>query len=368
MVVVSVMVALKPLHRSVTMSYHGATANWWAGKDIYVGPAGMNYLPHFAILYSPFHFLPLPVGEVLWRCCAAAALGGGLWYLVRAVFRSHRERPFLIATLVAMPLCMLSLRNGNANAQFGGVVLWSVIALLNERWWAAAGLMVLATAVKPLGIVLILLAPLCYGPLRGRLPVALLGLALFPFLFGSPAYVWSQHREAWSNLQQCAVVTENRFADINGLLRTFGTEFNPGASKLVRVLAGGLTAVLWWWGARGLPRRVAGLWFYALATAYLMLFNPMNEANSYVILAPALGVWAAFFLCDTEETSRRGFGWALLVMGLTMGLLPNIVYHWLGNYFSLFWHPCMTIVFLVLLTVAVWKSTSQASGVASHAE
>jgi len=361
MVVLTLLVALQPLNHSVSMSYHGATAHWWAGEDIYVGPAGMNYLPHFVILYSPFHFLPLPLGEVLWRCCAAAALGSGLWYLVRAIFRFDPERPFLIATLVTMPLCLLSLRNGNANAQFGAVVLWSVVAVLNERWWPAAALMVLATAVKPLGIVLILLAPLYYAPLRWRLPLALVGLALFPFLFGRPAYVWAQHREAWHNLQACALVTENRFADINGLLRTAGTQFNTETSKLVRVLAGGLTAVLWCWGAPRLRRAWAGLWFYALATAYLMLFNPMNEANSYVILAPALGVWAALFLCDSEETTKRSFGWTLLVMGLTMGLLPNLVHHWFGSYFSLFWHPFMTILFLLLLTVVVWNSSLQAN-------
>jgi len=68
MLVVGVLVALRPRHRTVTLdSYHVAAGNWWVGQSLYVGPQGMNYLPHFAVLFSPFHFLPLWLGEVLWR-------------------------------------------------------------------------------------------------------------------------------------------------------------------------------------------------------------------------------------------------------------------------------------------------------------
>jgi hypothetical protein len=183
-------------------------------------------------------------------------------------------------------------------------------------------------------------------------------LALFPFLFGRPDYVWSQYRDAWSNLQACAVVTEHRFADINGLLRTFGTPLSPGLSKLVRVLAGGMTAVLWWLGARRLRAPLPALWLYALATAYLMLFNPMNEANSFAILAPALGAWAVWFLFDPASRAERWRGWVLVGMVLSMGLLPNIVRPIFGNYFALCWHPFITIAFVILLAHFSWQPTA----------
>ncbi|HVV74092.1 MAG TPA: glycosyltransferase family 87 protein, partial [Verrucomicrobiae bacterium] len=342
--------ALRPLHRSVTLSYHDATAHWWARENLYVGPSGMNYLPHFVVLYSPFHFLPLPVCEVLWRLCSAATLAGGLWLLTRLLFRSEPERPFFWATVVAMPLCMTSLRNGNANAIFGGVVLLSVAALFAERWWLAVFLMTLATALKPLGIVLLLLAPVVYWQVLWRLPVALAALVVFPFLFASPSYVLAQHMEAWKNLQSCAVVTEHRFADINGVLRTFGTALGPAASKLVRVLAGVGTAALWWWSSRRWRGPMAALYLYALAAGYLMLFNPMNEENSYVILAPALGIWAGYFLFQSKAQGSRALGWAIVAMALSMSLLPNLVRPMFGNHFALFWHPVMTVVFLSMLT------------------
>src|SRR5580658_2897849 len=246
MLVMAAMVLHNPLKHTVTLgSYHPSAENWWARQNLYVGPSGMNYLPHFAVLYSPFHFLPLRCGEILWRFCAAATLAGGLWFLTRELFGAEPERPFLWATILAMPLSLGALRNGNANAIFGGVTLLAIVAALQRRWWMAVGWMVLATALKPLGVVLLLLASIYYAPVARRLPAALLGLAVFPFFFGSPDYVLAQYREAWHNLRDCAAVSENRFADLNGILRTLGAPLSPGPSTLLRLLAGGLTALAW---------------------------------------------------------------------------------------------------------------------------
>lgn len=360
MVVVGVMLAVNPTHRTVSETYHAAAANWWTQGDLYTGPRGMNYLPHFAVLYSPFHFLPLALCEVLWRYCAAAAIVGGLGLLTRRLFPSGNARTFLWATLLVMPLSMSALRNGNANCTFAGVTLLCIVAVLDRRWWLAAGLMALATAIKPLGIVFMLLVPLYYVSLRGRMLVAFAGLALFPFLFGSPAYVWSQHQDLWINLRSCTEVAQHRFADINGLLRTFGLGLNAEPSRWIRVIAGGLTAVLWWAGARRLKEPLVALWLYGLATSYLMLFNPMTEANSYGILAPALGAWALVFLFRAEGSSARALGWVIVFMALTMGLMPNVVRPLLGNSFALFWHPLMTLLFVTILAAFVGRSTSPA--------
>jgi hypothetical protein len=359
MLVIAALVIHDPLKRTVTLgSYHKAAENWWAGRSLYAGPGGMNYLPQFAVLYSPFHFLPLTLSEILWRFCAAAALAVGLWRLARELFGPEFERPFLWATFAAAPLSVAALRNGNANALFAGVTLLAIVATLQERWWLAVGWMVLATALKPLGIVLLLLASLYYAPVARRLPAAILGLAVFPFFFGSPAYVVAQYREAWQNLRACAAVSEHRFADLNGILRTFGAPLSAGASTFLRFLAGGVTAIVWLWGARALNRKLRVLWLYALTAGYLMLFNPMTEENSYVILAPSLGAWGVWFLLSDEAGGRR-LGWAVVFMALCMGLLPNILRPWFGNHYALFWHPVMTLLFLAALIHFVGRASAE---------
>lgn len=359
MAVIAAMVIHNPLKHTVTLgSYHPSAASWWAGKDLYIGPSGMNYLPHFAVLYSPFHFLPIAASEVLWRLCAAGALAGGLWRLARGMFGAELERPFLWASLATMPLALGALRNGNANALFGGVTLLAIAAAMEKRWWLAIGWMALATALKPLGIVLLLLASISYAPLARRLPIAILSLAVFPFFFGRPEYVWSQYHAVWHNLGACAAVTDDRFADINGLLRTIGAPLAGRASTLARFLAGCLTAAALLWGARRLNETPRALWLYALAVAYLMLFNPMTEANSYVILAPALAAWAVFFLFNDEMDTRR-LGWGILLMVAGMSVLPTLMRPWFGNSFALNWHPLMTIIFMAILLRFIARAGSE---------
>ena len=354
MLVIAALTIHNPFRHTVTIdSYNESAKNWLAGKGLFAkGPSGMNYLPQFAVLYIPFHILPFTLSEILWRFCAAATLAGGLWRLARELFGAESERVFLWATITAMPLSLAALRNGNANAVFGGVTLLAIVAILQQRWWPAVAWMILATALKPLGIVLLLLAAIYYVPVARRLPAALFGLAVFPFFFASPGYVAAQYQGAWNNLRACGAVTENRFADLNGVLRTFKAPLSPGASTFLRVLSGGLTALAWRWGARRLNPAVRGLWLYALTTAYLMLFNPMNEENSYVILAPALGAWGAYFLFSAEAGGRR-LGWGIVFMALSMVLLPNVLRplagHDFGNHFALCWFPCMALLFLAAL-------------------
>jgi hypothetical protein len=97
------------------------------------------------------------------------------------------------------------------------------------------------------------------------------------------------------------------------------------------------------------------MWLLALSVGYLMLFNPMNEPNSYVILAPALGLWAVAAL---NAAPTRRFGWLTASISLSMALLPNLMRPMFGNNFALFWHPVMTFVFMAMLVIWVRRLDS----------
>jgi hypothetical protein len=356
---ISIMVFLRPLKRTVTPLYHEATAHWWAGEALYQGPSGMNYLPQFPILFTPFHAIPSPWGDVVWRLFAAALLITGLGRVLRLNFGPAWEKWFLWTTILAMPLSLGALRNGQANALLGGLILHAAACLAAKQWNRAATLIVLTVAVKPLGAVLLLLAPVVYVPLRWRVLVGLAALVALPFVCAPTPYAVSQFKALGSNLRDCSAIKEHRFADLNGILRTFGTELPAKVSTVVRALAGLATAALWWFGAKRLKEPLQAMWLLTLTAGYLMLFNPMNEANSYVILAPALGFWAVHWLSDPKTSSR---GWVLVAMTLSMSLLPNLVRPLFGNHFALIWHPTMTLVFGALLTLFVWqRNGSQAN-------
>ena len=356
MLVISALVAHSP-KRTVSTLYHEASANWWAAKGLYEGPAGMNYLPHFAVLFSPFHLLPFALADILWRCTAAALLASGIWRLAKQQFGNDAMRAFLLASVLALPLCLGALRNGQANAMFAALTLQAVAALARAEWSKATIWMMLAFAIKPLGIVLVLLTPVCYAPMRWRVALGLIAVVVFPFLFQKGDYVLAQHRSFANNLQACAAVTEHRFADINGILRTFEAELPVRASKLIRAAACVITLGLWWFGARRLVEPRRALWLLALTAAYLMLFNPMNEANSYVIIAPAFGLWALTIATLRPEARTS---WWIAAMALSMSCLPNLLRPFFGNLFALVWHPLMTIIFVSLLAVEIWRQTVSA--------
>ncbi len=358
--VISVLVAANPAHRSVTHLYHQASADWWAGKDIYRGPGGMNYLPQFPVLFAPFHWLPVPVGDILWRLCTVALLATGVWRFQREEFGPDIARAFLYASLFTMPLCLDALRNGQANGIFAALTLHAAACLPRRQWWRASTFIVLALGVKPLGAVLLLLAVAVYAPLRLRILPVLAALFLLPFLFAPAVYVAAQHRAFFANIQACAAVTQHRFADIGGVIRTLGWELPTRISLLLRVAAGGVALLLWWIGAERLREPFRAMWLLALTTSYLMLFNPMNEANSYVILAPAMGLWATAAI--GAPTARR-FGWLAASLCLSMSLLPNLLRPVFGNYFALFWHPVMTAVFITMLASLLRRPDSPFAGV-----
>jgi alpha-1,2-mannosyltransferase len=350
--VVAIMVAARPLSRSVTPLYHEASANWWAGKELYEGPSGMNYLPQFAVLFSPFKTLPSPVGDILWRAVAMGLLAYGTWCVVRKYFGDKAFSAFMWGSILIIPICLGAIRNGQSNAMFGALTLYAVACLSTQQWWRSAVCMGLAFMVKPLGIVLMLLVPAVYPVMFRPIMASLAGSLAFPFLFAAPAYVMAEYHSFFENLGHCAAVTEHRFADISGVILALGGELPETVSKLLRVGAGVLFLGLCFFGGRGLKEPMRFLWLYALATGYLMLFNPMNEHNSYVIFAPALGLWAIWFL---RENQTRHLGWIATAVSISMGIVPALLRPLYGNEAGIVWCPLITIVFLGMLVGWIFR-------------
>jgi len=344
LLVITVLVARNPSRRSAMIVYHQAADYWMAQAPLYTNPLEYNYLPVYAPLYAPFHWMPVPVGDVLWRWMAAALLASGLWRLTRG-----SDRAFLIATALALSLSLGALRNGQANALLAGLVLHAAACLSREQWKTAALLIALSVAVKPIALTLAMLAPLVYRKLFWPLVAALVLLAALPFALGAPAYVLEQHRAFVANLRFCSTVTTHRFADLNGMFRTFGVELPSAISLAVRVIAGAATAIVWWC-ARRMEEPQRALWLYLLATTYLMLFNPMTETNGYVVVVPALALWAERVL---SQPALRTLGWVLVGIVVAMSLFSPTRFS-----FKLFWYPAMTMVFFGLVSALLWSKTS----------
>jgi hypothetical protein len=347
LVAVCVMVALDPGKRTVTPVFHLASERWWARGELYADVRGYHYLPQFALLFAPFHALPVPVGDILWRSLSVALVLAGLAAFLRVARPAEPGRFFFLACLLALGPCLGAVRNGQTNLAFAGLCVLLAAFLAASRWAAAAVCLVALVAVKPLGLVFILLAPWVYPRL---VKPTLLGLAVFavlPFLFGPPHYAVAQYRSAAEHLVGWSGTTERRFADLAALLRMAGVPLSGLAALVLRAVAAVATLLLWIRAASRTGEPWRALTLALLGTVYLMLFNPMTEKNSYAIVAPVFAVGA---VASLGSARARGFGWFLAFVLVSVGVLPELFWR-VDRNFGLWWDP------LTVLAVAgclVW--------------
>lgn len=358
MIVIAAALFRDPLARSLDPLYRTAVDSWIAGDAVYRGSDGFNYLPPAILVYLPFSELPQPFGQVLWRLIAASLLGSGLWMLMGLQERPRLERGMLLLSCASLPLMLGALQTGQANALLAGALLHAAVGLQRRQMWRTAAWLTLGAALKPILIAPIGLAVLMAPALL--LPLLVLGSAwmALPFVGMNAETVLLQYRLSLANItDSCAHVTEDRFADINGLLRGFGTFLEQPASTVLRALAGALCAV----SVLAVRRRhgigpASVRYWLVMSTGYLMLFNPMSEANSYVMFAVPMALACWHWLGEGESTTdprRAGlwFGWCGIALLLLMGVGSELLRPVCGNAFDLRLMPLAALA-LMLLTSA----------------
>ena len=355
LVYIAVGLAGDPYHRSMTPSYHEAVAHWWTGQPVYTGPAGFNYLPVFLLFFSVVDWLPLVIGEIAWRCVALAGLALGLWRCIALfVDDDERARSFALATVLLLPMAFSTLRNGQASAQLAACLLWALSAIGRRQWTAATIWLCLSLVCKPLGLPALGLAAMAFPPLRGRAAAGLAAVLLLPFLFNPPAYVGQIYQEFWQNIVDCSdagvSISDRTFADINGVLRIVGLQLAGKSALALSALAGAGLAALSLLMAKVDDKKIGGLLWLSFTGGYIMLFTPMNELNSYVMLAPALAMWAVYWRARGDAANFK----AMLFMVVTIVLLPDVVALVVGKEpgfeFGKSWCPLLTLIFLGILT------------------
>jgi hypothetical protein len=286
--------------RTVTPAYYHGAAQWVAGLPLYNDEGiGFIYLPQAAILFAPFTALPPLMAEVFWRCFTIGIYAWGVRRFSALAENSSPRPLFALASLIAIPLAGGSARNGQATLLMAGLMMAAVACMATRSWWRAAGCLVLALAIKPLAIVLILLSAALYRPMIGRLLIAACVMLAIPFLTQDSAYVQSQYL-AYIRTVQAATDHSNveYFAQLFGLLRVVGLEVPSHVQTLLRALFAGLTLLACLWYSRRMDAARWGVYFYSLSTCYLMLFNPRTENNTYSMLAPAIAVFFAWALIE----------------------------------------------------------------------
>jgi len=306
--------------RTVTPSYRIAALRWLAGEPLY-GQSGRGfvYLPQAAILYVPFAVPPESAGEILWRVVTMGAYAWALSRLCALVGRETGREYFLLATLVTLPLAWASSRNGQSTLPMTALMIVAAVDAANSRWWHSALWLCLAVAIKPLAIVMLLLMAGIHPQLRGRLVIGMAATFAAPFVLQSPLYAWQQYEGCWQMFRIASVVgLRPEWAQVFSGLEVWGLATPPRVQTVLRLMAAAGTLGLALYANRAWPRSWAAAHSFTLAAAYLMLFNPRTENNTYSCLAPAIGLafarawftpggrWPSLLLLVTAVTTVSG--------------------------------------------------------------
>ena len=332
--------------------YGRAAQNWWGRANLYdlSNIDGFLYLPQAAILYTPFALAGHPLGDVAWRFCGLSVFCWGLWRLGKILSPASPKRVFAYATFLAFAPAFNALRNAQVNLPLAGLMLHTAVDLAQRRWWRAAAWMTIGLAMKPIMIVMILLAGACYRGVIRPLAICLLLLAVFPFLMGPWDYVVSQMQMFFEKLL-LAGAPDRLFSDLRSLVGWLGFMIPMPIYLAMQVAAALVTLWLGIMAVRRWPEPAAATFILALSASYLMLFNPRTEGNSYVILTPVLVIPVALMVI---ENRRREAVLAMIV--LTACLTGNLwayklTVHWLK--------PAACILFVAMMVRELLRGTMQ---------
>lgn len=342
--------------RTVTPLYFEAAENWRRGEGLYVaGGRGFLYLPQAAILAIPFQLLPRIPGEIAWRFISIGTFALGILRLSRVASKSHPNTMFAVMSCLAAPLAWSSALNGQSTLPMAGLMMLATGELVDNRSWRGAALLALALAVKPLALVMLLVAASLWPKMFVRLLVVCAAMLAVPFLLQSPEYVAGQYAACLTMLRDAARLgAQKPWAQLFGMLQVAHIEFSESVQMGMRLLAAVLTLAAAWHAQRRLEASRALLYVYALATCYLMLFNPRTENNSYAMLAPAIG-WCCAEAFLIERRARSVLVYIIIALG-TVGshefgrhLIPTSRAVWLA--------PLMAVWFTGVLSMRLLRET-----------
>ncbi len=317
--VVAALSAAMPGRRTVVPTYAAAAHAWIAHEPLYSGPTerAFMYLPPSAALFTPLALMPPAVHEPLWRIIQLSLLAWGLSRLLRPITPPGQHLLF-VATLLVLPATLSAARDGQSNVLLAAALAHAAAGFAGPRPWRTGAWLVLALAAKPIALPALALAFVTERRLRAPLAVLTLAFLALPFALGTdPAYVLDQYRAFTSHLTSLAAPEDQRFCDLAGLLAAVGLPAPSPVLLAIRAAAGLGTLAFWILASRRRPEPSRSHLFLTLAAAYLMVFNPMTETNSYVVLAPAV---AALALARLAGDPRGAAGWLLVAACILLGV------------------------------------------------
>jgi hypothetical protein len=218
-----------------------------------------------------------------------------------------------MAALIALRLLQMQM-------PMTAAMICATAAGMREDWRAFVLWLLLAVALKPLAIVMVLLSIATIPKTRVPLIVGVAALLLLPFAFQSWSYLANEYV---NYVRQLLHITDadpgvwGNQADISTLLKTLGLELGSHTRLAIRLAAALGTLLLAWRIAMERNARATSFALLLLSTCYIALFNPRQEGMSFLVVVPGLAALSLWFLVRNPADWR---GWLWVALSVMVGI------------------------------------------------
>jgi Glycosyltransferase family 87 len=290
--------------------------NFWAAKPLYImnGLHGFHYLPVMLVIGTPLGWVSVPVAGAIFGLLSIGFLAWSIYKLAEAIAPDHPAAAagsILFASAVGATNSVLLFQ---MQTPMTAAMICAAVAGMSGRWRVLAAWLVVASAVKPLAIVMAMLAFVTVPQTRVPFIIGFAALLLIPFGFGDWNYLLAQYREYAGQLATITNAVPGHWyaqTEISTLLRALGLDLGSNARLAIRVGAAiGFLVLAWRIAALGAARATAFA-LLILATCYIGLFNPRQENVSFIVVAPGIAALAMIYL-QRNIADWRGWIWITL--------------------------------------------------------
>jgi hypothetical protein len=307
LIIVAVVVSRPNKGGKLYPTFAQAGEHFWNAEPLYGDvPEHLDqfrYSPLAASLLGPWHWLPTPVGQVLWRWLQAIVYLFALREWARVAVP---KVSWTILALAVLPLMAGNIFNAQVNLFVGALLLLGTTCFQRERYnWAAVAIILAAMfKVYPLalGLLFVVLEPRRFG---SRFTLALLLALSLPYVVQSPDYVNQQFAAWWERVSvddRTEQPLQKGYHDFQKVLRRWGLPLTLEEYRLIEVAAGALFAIWLWccqrsgWARSALIQRA-----FLLGSIWCTLFGPATESATYMLLAASV----AHAVVSVTQTKQR---------------------------------------------------------------
>jgi len=273
-----------------------------------------KYTPTFSLLFGAFAFLPDSIGLTLWNLVNVLVLALAVYALPKLTV--NQKSLILLACSIE---AMTAMQNEQSNALIAGLLIFSFVLCEKGKFIWAAACIILATFIKPFGIVG--LALLLFYPRKVRhLDNGILWsivLLILPLIIVSPGQLIHQY-QGWLTVL-AADQSQHYGLSVAGWLHTW-FHFDP--NKNLIVATGALLFMLPFVRFKMYEQYSFKLMGLASMLIWIVIFNHMAESPTFILALAGASIW--FF---SKKATVLDVILFLLVLVLTSLFTTDIVPH-----------------------------------------